>query len=698
MLRYRFWKPSSRKARLQWLLPIVAAIIIGGCGSGPPLGVPAKTAIQTTATTAVASAVTPLSPTLVPTPINSAMQAMLTAEKDLVQYQLQGQTEQDLAINASQLLGKGDAISVDTDGRASLDFLDAIRVDIFKDSDLSIKGSIDPDTSALELYALEGGTTLNEVDLNKIAAKRVRLETKWAVIDDLGTEFVAYYDPNTEATWIVVRKGLTEVRAPNANVPPDQQLVQVSAGEQTWIIPQEAPVQPLPATRAAVGDRFPSLEVLTDGEISDAEWLPSLRAIALDRATLISGQTTQGTITLSGPAFGGGLPVTLFSDNATVVTVPASVTVASDTTSQRFSVTAGAVSQRTNVVITASYQNDTREINLTIDPPAAPSPSSSPSAAPSVSPPPSPSPPPALADLTLNPATIESGTPGSGTVTISGPAPEGGVEISLISSDETLAAIPPTVTVPAGSDKETFEIQTVSVTQDTEITITASDINGPPLRQTLTLLAQPTLSSFTIEPARVTGGDVAQGEVVLTRPALEGGLLVDLSSNGRSVSAPDTVTIAEGDERVVFDIATRPVQQEFEAAIQASTPDAAITSLLTVVPPPQPDLTVEIGQIDVSCGGKFVVCYLTVGFTVRNQGNTDVRQESLVSIQADALEPTTVVVGGVAAGESLSLRARLGPGGNCYDPDCTVTITVDPNNAIREFDEANNSAANTWNG
>lgn len=690
MLRYRFWKRTRRKARLQWLLPIVAAIIIGACGSGPPLGVPTETALQTTATTAAAPTVTPLSPTLVPTPGNSAMQAMLTAEKDLVQYQLQGQPEQDLAINASQLLGKGDAISVDTGGRASLDFLDAIRVDIFKGSDLSIKGSIDPDTSALELYALEGGTTLNEVDLNKIAAKRVRLETKWAVIDDLGTEFVAYYDPNTESTWIVVRKGLTEVRAPNANVPPDQQMVQVGAGEQTWIIPQEAPVQPLPATRAAVGDRFPSLEVLTGGEISDAEWLPSLSAIALDRATLISGQTTQGTITLSGPAFGGGLPVTLFSSDASVATVPASVTVASDTTSQRFSVTAGVVSQRTNVVITASYQNDTREINLTIDPPAAPSASPTPSL--------SPSPSPALADLTLNPATIESGTPGSGTVTLSEPAPEGGVEISLISSDETLAAIPPTVVVPAGSDKETFEIQTVSVAQDTEITITASDINGPPLRQTLTLLAPPTLSSFTIEPARVTGGDVAQGEVVLTRLALEGGFLVDLSSNSKSISLPDTITIGEGDERVVFDIATRPVQQEFEAAIQASSAEAAITSLLTVVPPPQPDLTVEIGQIDVSCGGKFVVCYLTVGFTVSNQGNTDVRQQSLVSIQADALEPMTVAMGGVAAGESLSLRARLGPGGNCYDPDCTVTITVDANNAIREFDEANNSTANTWNG
>ncbi|HEY0602363.1 MAG TPA: hypothetical protein VGD58_05585, partial [Herpetosiphonaceae bacterium] len=593
MSPYRFWK--LRRRALRWLLPIVAAIIVGACGSGPPVGGPTETPSQPTATAAVAPTVTRAQPTLVPTSANTGSRATLTAEKDRVRFKLLDQAEQDLAIQAQQQLGKGDAINVDENGRASLNFLDAIRVDIFKNTDLSLTGTIDPDASALDLYALEGGTTLNQMELDQIAADRVRLETTWAVIDDLGTEFIAYYDPAREATWIIVREGVTEVRARGANGQPDQAMVQVNAGEQTWVLRQDQPVQPVPATRAAVGQEFPTLDELTGGAISDAEWLPSLSALTLDgnRTTLLSGQSAQGTITISGPAFGGGLEVTLLSSDPAVLSVPNTVTVPTDATSQAFSMTAGAVSQPTDVVITATYQNDTREITLTILPlpiptaTATPVPPTSTPVPPTVTPTPAP---PALADLTLNPARVESGNPSTGIVTLSGPAPEDGVEISLISFDETLATLPPTVVVPAGATSERFDIKTAAVTQDSEVTILASDINGPPIRQTLTLVAPPTLSSFTIEPPRVTAGDAAQGQVVLTRPASVGGIQVNLATNSRLLKVPPSITIAEGEERAVFDIATPQVRQEFEAAIQASVGNAALTSLLTIVPSVQPDL------------------------------------------------------------------------------------------------------------
>ena len=37
----------------------------------------------------------------------------------------------------------------------------------------------------------------------------------------------------------------------------------------------------------------------------------------------------------------------------------------------------------------------------------------------------------------------------------------------------------------------------------------------------------------------------------------------------------------------------------------------------------------------------------------------------------------------------------LGPDNNCYDPDCTVTVTVDDGNAVTESNEANNSDTRT---
>lgn len=703
MAGYRLWKPGRRKT-LRCLLPIVAAIIVGACGSAPPVGDPTETPIQPTATVAIVPTPTQVQPTLVPTPTSAGSRATLTAEKDRVRFKLLNQAEQDLAIQAQQLIGKGDAINVDENGRAALDFLDAIRVDIFHDSQLSIKGNIDPNASALDLYALEGGTTLNQMDLDKIGANRVRLETTWAVIDDLGTEFIAYYDQTREATWIVVRKGVTEVRARNANGQPDQQMVQVNAGEQAWVLRQAQPVQPVPATRAAVGDLFPPLQALTDGEITDAAWLPTISRMTLDRTTLVSGQSTQGTLTLSGPAYGGGLEVALFSSDPALVLLPDTALVPTDAISQTFRVTAGSVSQTTDVVITASYQNDIRDITLRILPPPRPTatvtparPTSTPTSVPPTATP-TPSPPPALADLTLSPATVESGTPSAGIVTLRSSAPVGGVEISLISADETLAAIPPLVTVPVGATSARFDIKTAAVTQDTDVTILASDINGPPIRQTLTLLAPPSLASFAIEPSRVTAGDVAQGLVMLTRPAPAGGLSVSLASNSRLVRVPPSVTIAEGDDRAVFDIATPQVRQEIETEIQAGVGNVALTSLLTITPSLQPDLSITLGRPDVSCGGKLVVCYVTVSFTVSNLGAADVTQRFLVAIDADEVSPTTVVVDSLAAGQQVDLRARLGPGGNCYNPNCTVTVTVDPNNAIPELDETNNSASDTWNG
>jgi hypothetical protein len=49
--------------------------------------------------------------------------------------------------------------------------------------------------------------------------------------------------------------------------------VLVSAGFQTWVPQGQAPVPPVPATRAAVGNQFPTFDELTGGELTDAKVL-----------------------------------------------------------------------------------------------------------------------------------------------------------------------------------------------------------------------------------------------------------------------------------------------------------------------------------------------------------------------------------------------------------------------------------------
>src|SRR6059058_512517 len=62
-----------------------------------------------------------------------------------------------------------------------------------------------------------------------------------------------------------------------------------------------------------------------------------------------------------------------------------------------------------------------------------------------------PTPPPAVSSLTLNPTSVTGGTQSStGTVTLSGPAPAGGAQV-MLSSSNAAASVPSSVTVPAAS-------------------------------------------------------------------------------------------------------------------------------------------------------------------------------------------------------------------------------------------------------
>jgi subtilase family protein len=98
---------------------------------------------------------------------------------------------------------------------------------------------------------------------------------------------------------------------------------------------------------------------------------PTLSSVALNPASVNGGSSSSGTVTLSGPAPGGGAVVYLTS-NATTAMVPASVTVASSAATANFTVSTSAVSSSTPVTISASYAGATKTASLTVTPAAAP--------------------------------------------------------------------------------------------------------------------------------------------------------------------------------------------------------------------------------------------------------------------------------------------------------------------------------------
>jgi hypothetical protein len=220
-----------------------------------------------------------------------------------------------------------------------------------------------------------------------------------------------------------------------------------------------------PAKFVAVSQNDPNPAVL-DFELSSAPASLSLSSLSLNPTTVTGGNSSTGTVTLSGPAPTGGAQVTLSSSNTTVARVPSSVTVAAGAISATFTVSTSAVAASATVAISATFSGATTSASLTVTP--------------------APPPPPTLTSLTLNPTSVIGGLQSStGTVTLSAPAPAGGAQVFLSSSGP--ASVPSSVIVPAGASSATFTVRTSGVLFSTSATISAS-YNGTTRTATLAVL------------------------------------------------------------------------------------------------------------------------------------------------------------------------------------------------------------------
>lgn len=149
---------------------------------------------------------------------------------------------------------EGDGVGVNRRGYAKLD-MGGCLLEVFRDTDLQI-GGLPTESAPVCIVDFEQGTIFNRVE------KQVIINTEWAVIISLSTEFLVHLDPYREIIWIVVVDGIVQVEAAG-------QRVEVRAGQQTWVRRGQPPEPPRPATRAEVGDLFPRVEELTNNVLSD---------------------------------------------------------------------------------------------------------------------------------------------------------------------------------------------------------------------------------------------------------------------------------------------------------------------------------------------------------------------------------------------------------------------------------------------
>jgi hypothetical protein len=287
----------------------------------------------------------------------------------------------------------------------------------------------------------------------------------------------------------------------------------------------------------------------------------ALSFVTLNPSNVIGGNSSQATVSLSGPAPAGGAVVTLFSSNPSIANVPASVTIPAGATSAPVTVTTSPVSANDSALIQASWDGATQQATINVSPAM-------------------------LTSLTLSPTSVTGGTSARGTVILNGPAPSSGAFVSLVSNNTTIATIPSSVTIPAGATSASFTITTRSVTAQSVVSISATYngvTKGAALTVTPSSTSSATLSSLTLNPTSVVGGKTSQATVRLSAAAPSGGRVVTLSSSNTAVATvPASVTIPAGASSTTFTVTTRSVTANTAVNISASSGGLTRTATLTV--------------------------------------------------------------------------------------------------------------------
>jgi hypothetical protein len=222
---------------------------------------------------------------------------------------------------------------------------------------------------------------------------------------------------------------------------------------ESLVVPSGATAATFPIVTRQVAGLTPVTVTATCGGASRAAmlrlWPTTLASISLEPGSIKGSLSTSGRVTLTAPAPGGGTIVTLTSETPGLASVPGTVLVPAGESSASFRVTTRPVQGTSMVTLSASLAQETRQAYLMIV---------------SIS----------LASVAVRPGAVMGGTPSTGTILLSGPAPPGGAMVTLTSANPAAAVVPGSVIVPEGATKATFPVTSSAVTQDQSMLLFAT--------------------------------------------------------------------------------------------------------------------------------------------------------------------------------------------------------------------------------
>lgn len=107
-----------------------------------------------------------------------------------------------------------------------------------------------------------------------------------------------------------------------------------------------------------------------------------------------------------------------------------------------------------------------------------------------------------------------------------------------------------------------------------------------------------------------------------------------------------------------------------------------------------PDLTIKIVNFKPSCQTS-QGCFVIVELKVTNLSGVPVNTPFNIKTNSDNGLSAIQTIPFISGSTSQTVTAVLGPGNNCWDPDCQVDTFVDSSNIVIESDETNNKDSST---
>lgn len=287
----------------------------------------------------------------------------------------------------------------------------------------------------------------------------------------------------------------------------------------------------------------------------------TLTDFTVNPGSVLADSTATGTVTINRRAPLAGTTVTLASSDTSVATVPPTVTVPFGQTTVNFPITTHAVSVDKNVALRATYGGQVLTFILQVLTRN-----------------------PHLNGFVLTPHAAFDGQSVSGVVTLRLPAPSGGVRITLTNTDQSVASVPTTITIPQGASSKSFTSTAHAPLNPVSTTATATlgDVHIPQI-----VTVQPiALQGLDLAQDEVTGGGTVHAVVRIPVAAPSGGYRISLSSSDHTLATvPTTVTIPHGAQAVSFSVVTKAVGGTAFVTITATHGSSTVSKQLQVLPP-----------------------------------------------------------------------------------------------------------------